>query len=290
MNKLVIEQNSNSRSISSQIIEELYKNAKTLTDDNISLKGSLTVQRAYKESVTYLNTRFPDLNITVTSGYFVPFKDEEVKRICVENWGSDGGCTPSSLQNISLGNNQQYFRLNDNIEIMDLAAFKNINNIYCSRCWNVKEIYLGKVTSIGETNTFLGIGGDGGYNLDKFIIGEASYVQGSAFNKSNNTVGVLAVKNLSIDSTWHGNFIRRLNITDFYIGGETHKFNAPSSVNNPGTITNLHVPQSMKTHYESLQTSINTTAGRTVIVNVVAYDFDTDPDGIFDGLNLDTEL
>ena len=168
MNKLIIEQDSNSRPTSSKVIEELYKYAKVLTGDNISLKGSLTVQRAYKESVDYLNAKFPNLTITVQTGYFMTFKDPEVQRICVENWGQDGGCIPSWIENISNANT--YFQNNENIIIADLAAFKNTNTDF-SNSSNIKEIYIGGTGYINALNVLCNTGWSGGKTLDKLIVG-----------------------------------------------------------------------------------------------------------------------
>lgn len=286
MNKLIIEQNSNSRTVTSSIIEELCKYAKVLTGANISLKGSLTVSRAYKESVDYLNTNFPEFNINVQTGYFVSFRDDEVKRICIQNWGQDGGCIPSTLANVNL-NNSNLFQNNSDILIADLAAFKNISRISFYGSNNITDIYAGH---IGTTaiNTFQGITWSN-ETKNSIILGSVMYLQGE--NKNGNhgwlSLGTLAIKELTVNSDFHSNLLNRCNITNLYLGGTTYKLqNVPANLYNQGTVTNLYVPSEMVQYYTDLKTSIDSAAGKTVITNIIAYDFTDDPNDIFGVLDV----
>ena len=76
MTHLNIQQGQNIEVVSASIIKKLYEAALSVPEplegeqDAAYMSGNLQVDRTYRAQVQYLTTRFPDLHINVTEGYF----------------------------------------------------------------------------------------------------------------------------------------------------------------------------------------------------------------------------
>lgn len=84
MTHLRIEQNNIPEQVTTDIISKLYKQAKAIIDEEelnqvvesqVSLRGNLQVDRIGRTPVEYLQSKFPDLHITVTDAYVMEFLD-----------------------------------------------------------------------------------------------------------------------------------------------------------------------------------------------------------------------
>ena len=113
MDKLILKQSNITEKVTTDIIESIYNIVLNTPTPLLSdLSGNLTVSHAYDDSITYLNTNYPNLIINVTDGKYIRFADKEVEKICAANWGDGTGITTtqaavvSSIGTVFRGNSQ----------------------------------------------------------------------------------------------------------------------------------------------------------------------------------------
>ena len=126
MKHLYIKQNNNVEIVSLDIIEKLYKISQGEGLDSTSdLIGNLQCTRAYDDAVTYLTTKFKNLQINVTDGSYIRFADDAVRQICATNWGDGTGITAAQAAAVSsIGTTFIY-----NKNIISFEEFKYFTNV-----------------------------------------------------------------------------------------------------------------------------------------------------------------
>lgn len=102
MNKLIIKQNTIPENVTYNIIHKLYNNAKAIKDyeelnqvaqSQVELQGNLQVNKAYEDEVTWLTTKFPNLQIDVTGDMYIRFADPVIEAYWVNHGGDGTGIT-----------------------------------------------------------------------------------------------------------------------------------------------------------------------------------------------------
>ena len=128
MKHLYIKQNNNVEIVSSDIIEKLYQISQGGLYSTSDLIGNLQCTHAYEDAVTYLTTKFKNLQINVTDGKYIRFADSAVASICATNWGDGIGVT--ELQATSVSSVGTKFQGNSKItSLIDLKLFTNLTKI-----------------------------------------------------------------------------------------------------------------------------------------------------------------
>ena len=155
MKHLYIKQNNNVEIVSSDIIEKLYKISQGEGLDSTSdLIGNLQCTHAYDDAVTYLTTKFKNLQINVTGGSYIRFADDAVRQICATNWGDGIGITAAQAAAVSSVGTK--FQANTSITSFDeIKLFTKITKITPNqyyKCSNLSHFI------IPETYTYIGFG------------------------------------------------------------------------------------------------------------------------------------
>ena len=157
MKHLKIEQNNNVEIVSLDIIEKLYQISQGEGLDSTSdLIGNLQCTHAYDDSVTYLTTKFKNLQINVTDGKYIKFADKEVQKICATNWGDGTGITVAQAA-IVTDLNEKFKSATNITTFTELSAFNNlteITNYQFNNCTNLINIDTSKIKKIGGHNAF----------------------------------------------------------------------------------------------------------------------------------------
>lgn len=109
----------------------------------------------YADYIKYMG-EMPDLNEGKSDDDYMEFWDDEVKRICVENWGSNGHITMAQAAAVtSLGNK---FQGNTTITSFDelkyMSSVTTLNSNEFNGCTALVSVDLNKVTSIGSRAFF----------------------------------------------------------------------------------------------------------------------------------------
>ena len=209
MKHLYIKQNNNVEIVSSDIIEKLYQISQGEGLDSTSdLIGNLQCTHAYDDTVTYLTTKFKNLQINVTDGSYINFEDSKVAEIIINNFGDGTGITKLQCSQINSLNN--IFRGNTNIiKFNELKYFAKIVSSASNRgasfigCTNLQEIDLSNMQGLTD-GAFVGC-----TNLK--YIGEvyATYFWGSGyFRNCTNLIGTSKDKpyiDLSNVTAFNGN-------------------------------------------------------------------------------------
>ena len=155
MKHLKIEQNNNVEIVSLDIIEKLYQISQGEGLDSTSdLIGNLQCTHAYDDAVTYLTTKFKNLQINVTDGSYIRFADDAVRQICATNWGDGTGITVAQAAIVT--NLNDNFLDNANITTFnELSAFNNLTEItdyQFNNCTNLINIDTSKIKKIGQNS------------------------------------------------------------------------------------------------------------------------------------------
>lgn len=153
MTHIKIEQNSIPEDITISTLNKLYSTVYGSTLDLTSnLAGYLRIPYAYRDTINYLTTMFPDLHIEVTGGYYVQFSDAETHNVLATNFGDGTNITEAQVNSIT--NLGQVFVDNDDVIIADLSKLNNLTGLYYSNqvyhttprdfqgCSNLKRIIL----------------------------------------------------------------------------------------------------------------------------------------------------
>ena len=165
MTHLRIEQGGTTEYVTSTLIHKLYEYAKEIKDyeedplnnvttSQVSLKGNLSVPKAYGDEVDWLETKFsPDLHITITQGRYIKFADSEVERVLLTQYGDGIGITVGDMSNATrLSDN--LFQNNSNINTFnELSQFTSITTLGLSvfqGCTNLTSVDLSRCTTIGN--------------------------------------------------------------------------------------------------------------------------------------------
>lgn len=158
MKHLYIKQNNNVEIVSSDIIEKLYQISQGEGLDSTSdLIGNLQCTHAYDDAVTYLTTKFKNLQINVTDGSYIRFADLEVQKICAANWGDGIGITAAQAASVSSVGTK--FKDNTTItsfnELSKFSKITKLNNGEFGGCSNLQYINLSNITYV-DTSYFWG--------------------------------------------------------------------------------------------------------------------------------------
>lgn len=161
MTHLNIQQGQNVEVVSTQIIKKLYDAAQSVPlpeegeQDQANMSGNLQVDKTYREYVSYLITRFPDLHINVTTSYYIPFEDSNVLSVLMaNNISSDGvGITEADASTANLGT---IFKNNTTITSFDgfkyfTRANTNPSDYMFQGCTNLESIDLSETLNISRS-------------------------------------------------------------------------------------------------------------------------------------------
>ena len=159
MKHLYIKQNNNVEIVSSDIIEKLYQISQGGLYSTSDLIGNLQCTHAYDDAVTYLTTKFKNLQINVTDGKYIRFADKEVEKICATSWGGGTGITAAQAAAVS----SVRTKFKNNTNIVSFNEFKYFTN--CKTFSNSGESFVGctNLKSIDLSNIILLSGVDGGH-------------------------------------------------------------------------------------------------------------------------------
>ena len=156
MKHLYIKQNNNVEIVSSDIIEKLYQISQGEGLDSTSdLIGNLQCTHAYDDAVTYLTTKFKNLQINVTSGAYIRFADSITQGICSSNWGDGTGITVAQAAVVTdfsdkfTGKNIKTFK--------ELTNFVNLKMEYNGTSFNstsIESIDLSNITKVGTLGNY----------------------------------------------------------------------------------------------------------------------------------------
>lgn len=153
MTHLYIEQNNtinDKEEVASSVVKKLYDLAVEGLDNTSYLKGRLKTTVTSAKYKTYLEGLFPGSLYIDADQYTLSFEDAEVERLCVANWGSNGGVTANQLALVS--STGDVFKNNtDIIKFNEFKYFTNVNTFSFSGCTNLREITLpSNKTSISD--------------------------------------------------------------------------------------------------------------------------------------------
>ena len=153
---LYIEQDTGlTESVSNSVIKKLYELAVGGLDDTSNLIGSVSTTVTSAKYKTYLEGLFPNFHVTADQ-YTLSFEDAEVERLCVANWGSNGGVTLNQLQAVTnpgsaFRNNTDITKFNEFQYFTGLVNHASITNQLFSGCTNLEEITLpSNLTVVGQ--------------------------------------------------------------------------------------------------------------------------------------------
>ena len=153
MKHLYIKQNNNVEIVSSDIIEKLYQISQGGLYSTSDLIGNLQCTHAYDDAVTYLTTKFKNLQINVTDGSYIRFADSAVASICATNWGDGTGITTVQASVVASLNS----KFNANAAIIsfnELAKFINVKTLIndeFSGCSKLQSIDLSNIMALGRS-------------------------------------------------------------------------------------------------------------------------------------------
>lgn len=162
MTHLRIEQNTITENVTSNVIHKLYETAKAIIDaeeaneveeSQVSLKGNLQVSKAYGDEIDWLEAKFPDLHINITTSRYIKFIDPEVLRVLLANNIGDGtAISETDITTVTKLN--RMFQSNTTItsftELSKFPITEFLNNEF-SGCSNLQAITIPHtVTTIGE--------------------------------------------------------------------------------------------------------------------------------------------
>lgn len=142
---LIINQDVNSTErVDGSVITKLYNLARGGEIDETSvLRGTLLADTASRKQIDYLEELFENLHITATT-YSISFEDPEVERVCIQNFGSNGGVTENQLNVVS--NIGDAFKDNTTItKFNEFAYFTGLDSTnwgWFAGCTNLEEITL----------------------------------------------------------------------------------------------------------------------------------------------------
>ena len=238
MKHLYIKQNNNVEIVSSDIIEKLYQISQGGLYSTSDLIGNLQCTHAYGDAVTYLTTKFKNLQINVTGGSYIRFADKEVEKICAANWGDGTGITTTQAAVVSSVGTK--FKNNKNI--ISFEEFKYFTNVTIIG----DSTFTGctKLTSIGDVSNVTSIGDGAFYNCTKLTsignltnitsIGSSSF-NGCSSLKSFDIGKIIKIPNSAFSGCTSLETIDLTNVT--YIGDEA--FKGCSSLKNIGSLEKI---------------------------------------------------
>ena len=234
------------------------------------LDGTLTVNAsAYEDSVEALRGTFSKLNLNVTGPYYIRFEDDEVRRICAENWGDGMGITKEQAAAVT-GDIGSKFRNNTEINSFDeLRYFTNAkaDNIYDTALTKIiysyayNNLLLLKIAYKDIIVDYVKIM-DGGAN--------SISIQGGNYDRYNYIKLVYLPSNVA---WFHDYVFRNIKIDKLYMNREIPpklSFGWGSGLSNVGII---YVPVGSVNSYKEA-------AAWNTYNNYVEYDFETDIDGV----------
>ena len=156
MKHLYIKQNNNVEIVSLDIIEKLYQISQGGLYSTSDLIGNLQCTHAYDDAVTYLTTKFKNLQINVTDGSYIRFADNAVRQICATNWGDGTGITLVQASMITSFGNK--FAQNSSIKsFMECSKFVNVKMDFNDTNFSgssIESIDLSKVTKVGTLGNY----------------------------------------------------------------------------------------------------------------------------------------
>lgn len=151
MTHLRIEQNNNvevlgtgENNVGIRIIEFLYNLAKSGLDSNSLLRGTLSVSKAYRTSVEYLQQN-TDLQFIVQD-YIVKFDDPVFEQVCSQVIGSSGYVTETQAALAT--------KANADTILVDCSGTR-VNNIDFSPFTNVEDVRLSNDINYQLSNVYL---------------------------------------------------------------------------------------------------------------------------------------
>ena len=139
MTHLRIEQNSNIEIVNSILIQKLYDISLSIPEpvqgqeDDAQVSGNIQSNYAYKTDVNYLTTRFPNLQINITQGYYIPFEDSTLGNFAIQQYGDGIGCTAAmaagvTSRNTFWGTQMSSSQKSQVTSLNDFQYFPGINN------------------------------------------------------------------------------------------------------------------------------------------------------------------
>ena len=131
MKHLYIKQNNNVEIVSSDIIEKLYQISQGEGLDSTSdLIGNLQCTHAYDDAVTYLTTKFKNLQINVTGGAYIRFADSNVLPVLLTYLTPNDGVGITTLQAATAASIGNVFAYNTSIVTFnELVKFTSLTYI-----------------------------------------------------------------------------------------------------------------------------------------------------------------
>lgn len=161
MNKLIIKQNTITENVTYNIIHKLYNNAKAIKDyeelnqvaqSQVELQGNLQVNKAYEDEVTWLTTKFPNLQINVTGGMYIRFADPVIDNYWKNSVYGDG-IGIMTTQALSITNMPQNVFNNTTVtsfnELVQFGITSIPHNCF-SGATNLTSINTSKITDFGD--------------------------------------------------------------------------------------------------------------------------------------------
>lgn len=169
MNSLIIEQNSIPEIVDESIIHKLYEKVKEIPEpnegeeDNAYLSGNLQTQYSYRSEAQYLTTRFPNLFINATEGYYISFEDSNLPNyLNSKGIGSGGKVTESqavNAQSVSNSSNSTIKKFNELKYFTNITESKGgFTGVLEGNCkfldWTaLEEVDISNFTSLGHDNS-----------------------------------------------------------------------------------------------------------------------------------------
>lgn len=206
MTKLIIKQKDKNtlEYVNHTTIHKLYNAAHSVPEpnageeDNAQLFGTLQTEHAYRDEVAYLTgSRFPDLTITVTNGYYIHFVDPAIESYLKTTVGDGSGVTETAAQSANLGT-----YLKGKTDIVNFPEFKyftsantNPGDTMFYGCTNLESIDLTNCIKIG-TSQF-----DKCSNLTGIDVQKVTYMGSYSLTENINKIDVLYFKSLTNSST-----------------------------------------------------------------------------------------
>lgn len=183
MTHLKIQQNNIPETVTTALLDKLYGivSANDYVYHSDDLQGTLQVDKAYEDTIAYLQQKYPDLHITATTQY-IRFADPEVQRVMTNWWGDGIGCTVADMQSHSSlnfsENDSTYghypFYGNTGIRTFnELGRFTNITSIggfTFRECTNLTSVDLSNITYMGQ-GAFVNCSSLTSINLPSYVQG-----------------------------------------------------------------------------------------------------------------------
>lgn len=155
MKHIKIEQTNIAETVTSQLINKLYKYCTNDELDNTSnIKGNLYSLHAYEDEVNYLTDKFKDLIINISGEYYVKFVDDVFANLVINEYGDGAGVFKAQLNSVT--NFGDLFSHNTSITNLDLRYFTGIGNQLNSYHSGFQEMTnLTEVTLPPQITTFV---------------------------------------------------------------------------------------------------------------------------------------